>query len=498
MAHKIAVIGAGIAGLATACYARMNGYEAEVFELHDKPGGLCTTWKRKGYTVDGCLHWLVGSGPAARGLHDCWRELGVLDGRQWIDHEVYMEVRAKSGKVFKLYTDLDRLEAHMITLAPADKKTIAEFIGLCRKLAATDLPPLKAKELRTFIDKITGLKAIMPMAAPFMKYGKVSVRKFAKKFSDPFLREAFAVPFDLPDFPLIAYAFTLAWMHNKTAAYPVGGSLPLARDMERRLVDLGGAVRYKARVKEILVENDKAVGVRLEDGTEQRADTVISAADGRAAIFEMLGGRYVDDEIRGYYESLPRFRPLIQASFGIDRDLGDQPGFEAIELDEPAVIGGEELRWVPIHNYSYDPTAAPEGKSTVVIRFMVDYDLWKGLAADRERYDAAKEEVANALIGVLERRWPGVSEQIEMIDVATPMTFERYTGNWEGSMEGWLITTKSMTMKMKKTLPGLDRFYMVGQWVSPGGGLPGCAITAKEVMQIVCHRDGKMFETAAA
>ncbi|MCK4323768.1 MAG: NAD(P)/FAD-dependent oxidoreductase, partial [Armatimonadetes bacterium] len=56
MDKSIIIIGAGIAGLSAGCYARMNGYRTTIFEMHDKPGGLCTSWKRRGYTIDGCLH----------------------------------------------------------------------------------------------------------------------------------------------------------------------------------------------------------------------------------------------------------------------------------------------------------------------------------------------------------------------------------------------------------------------------------------------------------
>ena len=66
MAKKVDIIGAGIAGLSAGCYLQMNGYDTEIFELHNKPGGLCTSWKRGDYTIDGCIHWLVGSGPSIR------------------------------------------------------------------------------------------------------------------------------------------------------------------------------------------------------------------------------------------------------------------------------------------------------------------------------------------------------------------------------------------------------------------------------------------------
>ena len=64
MAEKrIIIIGAGVAGLATGCYAQMNGYSSHIFEMHDLPGGLCTAWERRGYVFDGCIHYLYGSGP---------------------------------------------------------------------------------------------------------------------------------------------------------------------------------------------------------------------------------------------------------------------------------------------------------------------------------------------------------------------------------------------------------------------------------------------------
>jgi phytoene dehydrogenase-like protein len=84
-----------------------------------------------------------------------------------------------------------------------------------------------------------------------------------------------------------------------------------------------------------------------------------------------------------------------------------------------------------------------------------------------------------------------------MRDVATPTTFERYTGNWKGSFEGWQVTpgTWSIGKIMRKTLPGLDNFYMAGQWVEPGGGLPPAAMSGRNVMQIICKKEKRKFTT---
>jgi phytoene dehydrogenase-like protein len=61
---KIAIIGAGIAGLCTAVYARKCGYDVEVLEQHDAAGGLATNWRRGDYTFETSLSWLLGSSPA--------------------------------------------------------------------------------------------------------------------------------------------------------------------------------------------------------------------------------------------------------------------------------------------------------------------------------------------------------------------------------------------------------------------------------------------------
>jgi phytoene dehydrogenase-like protein len=122
-----------------------------------------------------------------------------------------------------------------------------------------------------------------------------------------------------------------------------------------------------------------------------------------------------------------------------------------------------------------------------------NYSYWKDLYQDRERYDSEKKQAALQMITVLNKRFPGLENQVEMIDVATPVTFERYTGNWKGSFEGWLPTPQAMMKPIPKTLPGLDNFYMVGQWVQAGGGLPSGVMTAREVMKGICKKDGKRF-----
>ena len=125
-----------------------------------------------------------------------------------------------------------------------------------------------------------------------------------------------------------------------------------------------------------------------------------------------------------------------------------------------------------------------------------DFDYWDSLQrADRSRYETEKERVAEQVLARLEGHLPGLSGQVEMVDVATPHTFWRYTRNYRGAYEGWLMAVETARRPLPKTLPGLKGFYMAGQWVEPGGGVPPVLYSGPQVVQILCHQDGMPFAT---
>jgi phytoene dehydrogenase-like protein len=212
----------------------------------------------------------------------------------------------------------------------------------------------------------------------------------------------------------------------------------------------------------------------------------------------MLEGKYVDDKIRGYYDNPQLFPPLIYVGLGVARSFDDVPSSVVglnIPLDEPIEIAGKEHKRMGVQIYNFDPTLAPLGKTVLKIQFNTDYDYWKKLREEPERYQAEKEQIADQVVARLDKRFPGLKAKVEMRDVATPITWERYTGNWRGSYEGWLLKNWSFTTHMSKTLPRLDNFYMAGQWVEPGGGLPTAAMSGRNVTQIICKKNKKPFIT---
>ena len=497
--NSIIIIGAGFAGLSAGIYAQMNGYPTQIFEMGDLPGGLCTAWKRKGYTIDGCIHWLVGSSPDSL-MNRFWREVGIAQGREFVNLDEFGRYEAADGRTFIVYCNVDRLEKHMLEFSPRDAAVTREFIRGVRMCLALDQPPANSSGLSKMLRGLQIGWLFLTQGKEFQKWMHITTREFVKRFQDPVLRAALEEIW-LPDFTIFFMLFTLAYLHQQNAGYPIGGSLPMSKALETRYQSLGGTIHYKSRVEKILVEADQAVGVRLEDGSEHRAGRVISAADGYTTIFKMLDGKYADDKVREPYENWLIFPPLLFIGLGVKRSFENEPkiisGF-SFPLHQSTEIGDAVHERLTVRILNQDPTLAPAGKVTMTVMMTSDYAYWNELAQDKAAYEEKKEQVARTVVSLLEERFPGIGEDIEMVDVATPLTFERYTGNWQGSFEGWQITPANSHYVMKpmsQTLPGLSNFAMCGQWVEPGGGLPTGITSGRRLVQSLCKQDGKEFTT---
>ena len=500
MAKKIIIIGAGIAGLSAGCYARMNGYDAEIYEMHDKPGGLCTAWKRKGYTIDGCLHWLTGSSPNYN-FYKVWEELGAVQGRRMINHNVFTRFNGSDGKSFIVYADADKLEKHMLELSPADSDNIKLLCRLIRRFTKFQMPVGKPFELFNVFDIIPLIVKMIPFSRDMNFCNRITIGEFASRFQDPFLREMLPKIIWIKDYTLLSLVVTLALLHIKDGGFPEGGSLEFARAIEKRFLALGGNIFYKQRVAKILEENAQAVGIRLADGREIKGDYVISAADLRTTLYEMLDGKRIDPMHEDLFNTCKLAPSSVQVSFGINMDLSSQPegSSEWCQLKSPMLIGNQSFDWMVVKNYCYDKTLSPAGKSVVECTFMIDdFQYWKNLAADKEAYRHEKDRIATAVADELENKYRGFKAAIEVTDVATPMTYVRYTGNWKGTYMTWVIPpdkVKEFRM-VKKTVPGLDNFWLSGMWVQPPGGVPTGAMTSRDIIQIICRRDKKRFQTS--
>jgi phytoene dehydrogenase-like protein len=492
--NKLIIIGAGIAGLSTGCYARMNGYDVEIFEMHTQPGGMCTSWMRKGYTFDYCIHNLGGTAPGSD-LRQLWDELGALDGTKVIDRDVFVRVEGPSGEHLDWYTELDRLDSHLKSIAPEDIRPIDDLIVAARKFIGADIFAMQLGGFWRTVKLSLHLPAVN-------RWSNVKLGEFARRFRNPFLRRAFPhIMYDIPgaEVPMLALLLFMSGFENGDLGWPVGGSLAFSRRIEKRFRDLGGVLNYNTRVEKILVENDRAVGVRLKEGSEHRGERIVSAADGYSTILDMLEGRYLNETIQQYYSDVGESSPFGLVIFlGLEESIEEELHALTILFDEPLNLGGIEQDSLHLGIFAPETGLVSEGKSVLKIEAQANYPYWKKRRhADLKAYREEKERMAQTIIDRIESRFPGLREKIEIMDVSTPPTAERFTGNRFGWQAGppKKNAAKIMRKGLSKTLPGLENFYMVGQWASASIGVSTVALMGRNLVRDLCKQDRKRFVT---
>ncbi|MCW4019092.1 MAG: NAD(P)/FAD-dependent oxidoreductase [Candidatus Bathyarchaeota archaeon] len=496
---SIIIIGAGLAGLSTGCYGQMNAYKTKIFELQNKPGGVCVSWKRNGYSFDYAAHNIFGvsTKPTGSLYNQVWQELGALKGTRAYVFDEFVQVEDTDGKVFTVYSDIDKLERHMKELSPADAKLIEGFTKTIRKLSGKDV-------LGSMSGGIGAKLKMLPLMGSLMKYSKINLKEYAQNFSDPFLKKAIpTIQYDIEEVPVIVPIVFISTLSVGDAGWPIGGSAAFSHNIEKRYIELGGEVHYNSKVTKIIVENDVAKGVQLEDGSEHFADLVISAADGYSTIFGMLNEKYINQFIRSYYQSYSKTQSFgLEIWYGVNRSFSDEPHAMVLFLEQPIKVEGEEKGRLDIEILNFDPTLSPQGKTVIKVNFESTYDYWKELSANQERYRAQKQEIADEVAERLEKRFPGFKKQIEAVDVATPVTVEHWTGGFRGFAQPWPpneeLAKEINKNGVSKTLPGLQNFYMVGQWAGGTYGISTVCLMGRDLIRELCKKDDKPFKVTIA
>ncbi|MBN1977240.1 MAG: NAD(P)/FAD-dependent oxidoreductase, partial [Anaerolineae bacterium] len=403
---SVIIIGAGVAGLATGCYAQIHGYHTRIFEQHAIPGGVCTAWKRKDYTLDGCIHFLMGCHPE-RGFYQRYDEVGALEGNRLIHADDYLHFFDESTeRSLRITRDLERLEQDLRALAPADGRFIDAFTAGVRAMQGFDVDVMQARSLMRPIPAPRHVWSARHLIKHFAR-NRISLEALGQRLRDPFVGWAMGNLF-VPQAPAPFIFAVLAQLTMGELAVVEGGSLNFSQAMARRYESLGGQIAYRADVEEILVRDDRAVGVRLSDGTTRHADLVISAADGYSTLFKLLGGRYASPKMRARYGRWPLFAPLLLVSYGVARRFPGMPPTNVVRLQRPLTIAGREEARIVYRVFNYDDTLAPAGKTVVQAYIQTDYDWWDALQKDRARYEEAKARLAEEILDRLEDHLPGI------------------------------------------------------------------------------------------
>jgi len=333
------------------------------------------------------------------------------------------------------------------------------------------------------------------MVPTILRYKRVSIPNYVARFKNGILREALQLIAGNEEMSALVLVMLLAFRTRSNIGFVAGGSWDFAMAIAERYKNLGGTLRLESRVTTVEVQENRATGVRCADGIPIPAGAVVSCADGHTTIFKMLGGRFVDKRIRFLYEQCKTFPSIVQISLGIRKLFPGEPHTLNLPLAEPLSVDDRTRHTrLEIEAFGSESGLCPAGCTEMTVRLQTRHDFWVNLKeTDPPKYRAEKKRLIQEVTTVLDRRFPGLAEHVEHSDMATPATFVRYTGNWQGSYEGWLPTPGILRRPISYTLPRLKNFYMAGHWVVAGGGLPSAALAGRYAAQLVCAQYGKRF-----
>lgn len=492
---KIVIVGGGIAGLTAGIYAQQSGFDATIFEMHTIPGGNCTSWKRDGYLFEGGMHWLTGSGKD-HPLYKVWRNLGALDNTVPVYNRDPFLTYDYNGIMVNLYRNPDKIKEHFLSISPEDEKEISCLCKDIKKFSKmtmpiTDIRGVRVKEKSTM--SMSSLFKMLPALTRMSKLDKLSVTEYSQRFKHPAIRTLMQSVVGT-EYSASSLLFTLACFASGDGGYPQGGSLGMAIRMAKRFEDLGGKIKYKTCVEKVITENGKAIAVII-NGEQIFADAVIVTADTLSAIDNLFDAPLHEP----WMESMRKKTKLAMDTFiclGVEADLSTLPENLLFDLYAPFIYAGKEITSLGLNNYATYKGYAPTGCTSLTIAIMGDtYKYWKDLM-EKGEYKKEKQHIAATIIDQISQKIPQIKDNIKVIDVATPLTYERYCGTYHGS---WM-TVKGKGDKMI-TYPckpkNISCLYFAGQRMVTPGGLPVAAYTGRNVIQNLCKDFGMVFQGKA-
>ena len=481
--RKIVIIGGGLAGLSTGCYALKNDYQTTIVEHNAALGGVCTAWERPPYVIDGCIHWLTGGS-----FQRFYEELGILPAVQLRILKNWTTYRdARDGFECTFSADLDDFVRKLSAIAPEDKQELDRLRAAARAFHET--PPQRDPELTTARESFRAFWDMRSLALTFLHYRKPLGEWTREHLKSPRLQRMFSQVLP-PDAPALFLLMVLGYLEQGYLSRPVGGTAAFRDALVDSYHARGGEEMLHATVDEILVTGDRVRGVRLSDGTEIESDLVISTASAPETVLRLLGGKYDAEATRERLAQWRLIEPIVMASFGVANRYADAPGLMTLDHIEPFELGGRAIESMYLRVCNDDASYAPPGHAVVQAMLATDYDWW---AQRGTGYHAAKQLVSDAILEKLEPHFPEIRSAVRVTDVATPLTYWRSTRSWRGAYEGWIPDRDHLYGHIHKKLRGLTGLYMAGQWVEPGGGVPTAIASGRQVVELLCHDTHEPF-----
>lgn len=495
--EKIIIIGAGISGLSAGIYGQKHGFVTEIYEKNPVAGGLCATWKRDNFPIDGCIHWMTGTKEGTE-MRSMWDDLEAFTTEDIIHPDNFGSVKYEDTTI-TFWCDLKRLERELIEISPKDKKLIKRVIYIIYKIQNMPLPtdiPLSEMSLWR---KLRFAISVFPYLKMYAVTRKKDKENFAKKFKSPALRYAFEniVP---GDENLYAGLYGYGTVALRNGGVLKGGSSTLINNMVRSYQDKGGIIHYNSEIQKIIIENNKAIGIQLKNGDIRKADRIIAACDVNHT-YHLIEKKY---RINAYAKRFnnPDAYPTpscVYISMRVNKEEYEKLGISRIYLFKTSsyMVGKREFNHIPMRCYSYDEKYVVNGDTLLTIllhQSNVDYNYWNDLYLDRKRYLAEKNRIAEAVLNRIVEQFPSLKGKIKVIDVTTPKTYNRYTNAYCGAYMPFAYTSKGSIYYSNGKFKHLKNLQLATQWCVLPGGVPIAMMSGKFAIQRILKEKHKWYK----
>lgn len=477
----VAIIGGGIAGMTAGVLLQKAGFTTEIFEKNPIPGGQCTGWKREGYMIDNCVHWLTGTKEGSA-LHELWKEIGALgDGVDVYKKETFFSSKL-NGETLTFWRDKERTRQEMLALSPEDEKEINKLIDYVTLAETLTVPVEKPMDVMNPLEFMKLGMSMKDMSKVMKAYGKMDIYELANKFKHPLIRRAIV---DYMPLGYQAYAFLVSYatITSGNGDIPRGGSLAMAMRIADKYKEMGGILHTNADVEKILLNGSHAEGILLKDGKKVEADYVICACDTDYTFHSLLPEVYMPKLLRKQYEERASY-PVnsgFQIAFAVEGVFSELTGTRVFNCDE-IQIAGRKLQGMSVQSYDYEPDFAPEGSMIIQSNFVQteeDYKYWETLYQDKEAYDEKKHKIANEAMKRIVKEYPFLKGKIRILDIWTPMTYNHYCNAYKGAYMSFVTTREAKSITTPGIIKGIDNVFLASQWLMAPGGLPTAAAMGK-------------------
>ena len=481
-AFDVIVIGSGIGGLVTATQLAAKGAKVLVLERYVIPGGSAGYFEREGYRFDVGASMIFGFGTQGT-TNLLTRALDAVNVRlETIPDPVQIHYHLPSGLDLKVHRNYENFLQELTAHFPHERQGIRQFYDECWKVfnCLNRMELLSLEEPR-YLTRVffqhplacLGLVKYLPQNA-----GDVA-RRFIKdtqllKFIDMECYCWSVVPADLT--PMINAGMVFSDRHYGGIKYPKGGVGQIAQKLVEGLEKAGGQIQYGARVRKILRENGRAVGIQLASGKVYRAKRIVSNSTRWDTFEKLLPGEEMPNAERKWQQRYQKSPSFLSLHLGVKAEVlpsGTECHHILLEdWDKMEAVEGTIFVSIPT---LLDPDLAPVGYH-IIHSFTPNWvEDWQGFSASE--YEQKKEKAAERIIERLEKIFPGLDAGLDYMEVGTPRTHRRFLGREDGTY-GPIPRRKLLGllgMPFNRTaVPGL---YCVGDSTFPGQGLNAVAFS---------------------